>query len=64
MLIYEDAKNEAHLKGNFYAMERFRDFFSFRPYHLILTLTYIIMDNLCKCSHKPLTLLYGNIQCL
>ena len=55
-------KYEADLKGNFYAMERFRDFFSFRPCHLILTLTYIIMDNLCKCSHKPLTLFYSTIQ--
>ena len=37
------------LKSYFYVMEKFCDFFTFHPFDLITTLTYILMVNLCPC---------------
>ena len=36
-----------NLKGNFYDIERFNDFFTFRHSTLITTLTFGLMDNFC-----------------
>ena len=30
-------------------MEKFGDFFTLRPFDLITTLTYVLMDNFCPC---------------
>jgi hypothetical protein len=38
-------KTQSFLKGQFYYVERFRDFFSFRPSGLTKTLTYVLMNN-------------------
>ena len=38
-----------HKVGDFYVMERFCDFFPFRPSNLIKTLTSILRDNSCPC---------------
>ena len=35
--------------SHFNVIERFRDFFTFRPSDLITTLTYVLMDNCCPC---------------
>ena len=33
---------------SFYVMEKFYDFFTLRPFDLIITLTYILIDNFCN----------------
>ena len=34
---------------HFNVMEKFCDFFTFRPYDLNTILTYVLMDNFCPC---------------
>ena len=35
-----------------HAIDRLRDFFTFRPSYLIITLTYVLMDNICPCFYN------------
>ena len=37
------------LKCHFYIIMKFCDFFTLRPFDLITTLTYVLMDNCCPC---------------
>ena len=51
-------KRKNDLKCHFYVKEILRDFFIFKPYDLITTLTYVLMDNFCPCFMLNHTNLY------
>ena len=40
------------LKCHFYVMEKFCIFLTLRPFDLITSLTYVLMDNFCPCFSK------------
>ena len=55
MQIFYKVKCDPNGKFYFYGMDRFCDFLSFRPFDLITTLTYILMDNICPCFEYMVT---------
>ena len=45
-------------------IERFRDFFTFRPSELITTLTYVLMDYFCPCLRLIIIFLFRKLSIL